>query len=197
MANCTKCSAEKKSARSPLCRSCATAAQWARVRSGEPGGRTIRLRNCKVCSVEMPASYSGRRLYCSSSCEHKYWRSQDVEKMRATGRQDSRRPARRLSYSKHQAQRRGLTWSIDATTHRKLTALPCHYCVGVLPETGSGLDRIDNARGYEPDNVVPCCSDCNRIKCHLLTHGEMLWVAQALKAYRYSHRLRLVNASEG
>jgi hypothetical protein len=28
----------------------------------------------------------------------------------------------------------------------------------------NGIDRIDNARGYERDNIVPCCKFCNRAK---------------------------------
>jgi hypothetical protein len=28
----------------------------------------------------------------------------------------------------------------------------------------NGLDRVDNARGYESGNVVPCCDPCNRMK---------------------------------
>ena len=27
-----------------------------------------------------------------------------------------------------------------------------------------GLDRVDNSRGYQADNVVPCCADCNYMK---------------------------------
>lgn len=28
----------------------------------------------------------------------------------------------------------------------------------------NGLDRIDNTRGHDVDNVVPCCFDCNQLK---------------------------------
>lgn len=38
---------------------------------------------------------------------------------------------------------------------------PCHYC----GETGwdiMGCDRIDNSKPHIPDNVVPCCKDCNK-----------------------------------
>lgn len=28
----------------------------------------------------------------------------------------------------------------------------------------TGIDRVDNTRGYDPDNVVPCCRVCNRAK---------------------------------
>jgi 5-methylcytosine-specific restriction endonuclease McrA len=51
---------------------------------------------------------------------------------------------------------------------------PCHYC-GLPPYTVShrkkdqafvytGIDRVDNEKGYTPDNVVPCCGVCNFMK---------------------------------
>lgn len=37
----------------------------------------------------------------------------------------------------------------------------CVYCArGISPDV-VGLDRIDNARGYEPGNVVRACTGCN------------------------------------
>lgn len=45
----------------------------------------------------------------------------------------------------------------------------CYYC-GCAPQMTSygvymlGLDRRDNTRGYEKDNVVPCCGRCNVMK---------------------------------
>jgi len=38
----------------------------------------------------------------------------------------------------------------------------CAYC-GSTIET-IGLDRVDNDLGYEPNNVVGCCSYCNAFK---------------------------------
>lgn len=38
----------------------------------------------------------------------------------------------------------------------------CEYCGDKL--NGIGLDRIDSSRGYEIDNVVPCCRWCNIMK---------------------------------
>lgn len=37
---------------------------------------------------------------------------------------------------------------------------PCHYC-GKTDWHELGCDRIDNTLPHTPDNVVPCCTDCN------------------------------------
>jgi hypothetical protein len=43
----------------------------------------------------------------------------------------------------------------------------CFYCTGTLPMCGHGLDRFDNTKGYTLQNVVACCSACNRRKGRL------------------------------
>ncbi len=54
----------------------------------------------------------------------------------------------------------------------------CYYC-NRIPEQKAynknktdyilynGLDRVDNALGYTPDNIVTCCKHCNRAKMSL------------------------------
>lgn len=37
----------------------------------------------------------------------------------------------------------------------------CYYC-GETDWTKLGCDRIDNDKPHTPDNVVPCCAECNR-----------------------------------
>lgn len=39
--------------------------------------------------------------------------------------------------------------------------------------TYNGLDRIDSSKDHSPDNIVPCCLDCNRAKSSL-TFDEFL-----------------------
>lgn len=69
---------------------------------------------------------------------------------------------------------RSLDMYLKFEEFRELSTQPCHYC-GAPPETrpsqrgrasiqASGLDRVDNDRGYHSDNVVPCCTWCNRAK---------------------------------
>ncbi|MFA5048406.1 MAG: hypothetical protein WC516_05295 [Patescibacteria group bacterium] len=48
---------------------------------------------------------------------------------------------------------------------------PCFYC-GSEIET-IGLDRIDNNKGYELENVVSCCKRCNTAKSNM-TYKEFI-----------------------
>ena len=47
------------------------------------------------------------------------------------------------------------------------------------PLAYNGLDRVDNSRGYEPSNVVPCCRRCNRAKDDMSSQEFMKWLGQA------------------
>jgi 5-methylcytosine-specific restriction endonuclease McrA len=79
---------------------------------------------------------------------------------------------------------------LDFDIFYNLSQLNCHYC-GRPPyrtmnrvhtgETGSfsqnqiengfftynGLDRVDNSKKHTPDNVVPCCKECNTAKSNM------------------------------
>lgn len=59
-----------------------------------------------------------------------------------------------------------LDTDIDIYTFSKLIMEPCYYCndIGVNSRKGfryNGLDRIDNTKGHELSNIVPCCKICN------------------------------------
>lgn len=58
---------------------------------------------------------------------------------------------------------RGLEWNLTPGQYEMLTAQECSYC-GASLGNGLGLDRIDNDRGYLPNNVNPCCGPCNRLR---------------------------------
>lgn len=73
------------------------------------------------------------------------------------------------------AKERNLCWELTDEEFKTLTSRPCHYC-GKMPSTVrrqrhsngpyiyNGLDRVDNHKGYERSNVVPCCPTCNMAK---------------------------------
>lgn len=63
----------------------------------------------------------------------------------------------------------------------------CHYCsVEIINNKGVGLDRIDNTRGYELDNVLPCCGDCNKVRNTVLTVEETEIAIKAILEHRKS-----------
>jgi hypothetical protein len=92
---------------------------------------------------------------------------------------------RRVWVIRHGAKARGHEWGFDDREDlRKFYDTPCHYCGGEV-EQRLALDRIDNAKGYIPGNVVQCCWTCNRAKA---THSVDEWVA---------HMQRVVNHLRG
>lgn len=47
-------------------------------------------------------------------------------------------------------------WIVD-----NIFPMPCHYC-GAMGWEIMGCDRVDNSKPHTPENVVPCCAECNR-----------------------------------
>lgn len=89
----------------------------------------------------------------------------------------------------------GRDWDLTEDQFIALISTPCRYC-GLPPSNKlnhrnasyrdfrySGIDRLDSNRGYEPDNVVSCCSTCNYAK-RFMSEGEFLqWIA---RVYQHS-----------
>lgn len=81
----------------------------------------------------------------------------------------------------------GSTWAIERTHYESLVALDCYYCELPLERylTCGGLDRLDNSRGYEPDNVVTCCKKCNIAKNDFYNPQEFKeYIAPGIRRYR-------------
>lgn len=93
-------------------------------------------------------------------------------------------PESRYQYSLQLSARRKKSWAISFENYLQLIKKPCHYCFGPLSQFGVGLDRKDSSLGYELDNVVPCCGDCNMIKGRALSYDEMVIAMKAINFYR-------------
>lgn len=89
------------------------------------------------------------------------------------------------------AVRRKLGWQLTHEECSVLFASNCDYC-GAPPSSlkrvrgrsefkYNGIDRVDNSRGYEIGNVVPCCSKCNTAKS-TMSRGEFLAWARRVVA---------------
>jgi hypothetical protein len=71
-------------------------------------------------------------------------------------------PRGRYSTYKFGAMQRNLNFSLTIEEFTTMWQLPCTYCGDEIDTIG--LDRVDNTKGYTIDNVVPCCTTCNRLK---------------------------------
>ena len=64
----------------------------------------------------------------------------------------------------------------------------CHYCLTPLNRIPHGqksgttfLDRKDNEKGYEVDNLVPCCWRCNNGRGNLFSYEEWYGMTEYLR----------------
>jgi hypothetical protein len=89
---------------------------------------------------------------------------------------------------KANAANRGLAWNLDDLDVIRICASDCDYC-GAPPSNKAsspsglsgdyvynGIDRVDSTRGYEPDNVVPCCFVCNNAKRTMTASDFAEWI---------------------
>lgn len=88
-----------------------------------------------------------------------------------------------LGYKRH-AQDRKLTWKLSFPLFDSLIRMTCFHC-GRPPGLFNGIDRLDNDCGYEEDNVVPCCYDCNRAKSDKHIDYFYAWVEDVYDQKHY------------
>ena len=100
---------------------------------------------------------------------------------------------------KSSAIKRNLEWQLSDDDVQTIMVLRCHYC-GIEPKQMlrhnnwskhrdpvlyNGIDRVDNSRGYVPDNVVPCCKVCNRAKDTMTQEEFISWAERVVKLWAF------------
>jgi hypothetical protein len=104
--------------------------------------------------------------------------------------------------AKRDAQRRGLSFTLTFKQFENLTLITeCHYCGDPITWMKQGtkdrkwkylgatnLDRKDNTKGYTKQNVVVCCTRCNRAKSNTFSYDEFVVIGQAIKLYNKGRR---------
>lgn len=63
----------------------------------------------------------------------------------------------------------------------------CIYC-GETDWRKLGCDRIDNKKGHTKDNVVPCCTRCNKLRSNKFTVDEMKEIGAVIKRIENRHK---------
>jgi hypothetical protein len=95
---------------------------------------------------------------------HKKWRESKPDYIAEWNRKNSNK---RLDSMKRSAEHRGITWELDDDIAKKMLVQPCVYCNFIdLTVRVNGIDRMDSNGPYSENNCVPCCKDCNYMKCN-------------------------------
>jgi hypothetical protein len=127
----------------------------------------------------------GVDVYCKRC--YKVWKAEHFVESKPRieyAKQQRNSPHGRYVYTRNQAKVRKKEWDLAETEYRDAISKPCFYCSGPLPIGGSGIDRLDNTKGYVSGNIVPCCYTCNNLKNSTLTWQETLVAVKAIKEYR-------------
>ena len=61
--------------------------------------------------------------------------------------------------------------------------------MGLKPSSKHSIDRKDNNLGYNEQNCVVCCKNCNVIKSDKITYDLMIRIGNVIKEYREEHNL--------
>ena len=159
---------------------------------------------CKTCAVDMFVGVNGQETKTCSLCRDEFNKQnekRDKEHVRELDRKNSKKPERvavknkwvkanpeKVALKDLNRRNRNYKGTNDLTKEQfeTITKQPCYYC-GIMQDKGfNGVDRMDSTKGYEIDNCVSCCTDCNMMKGavdnitfiqrveHILTHNSML-----------------------
>jgi len=97
------------------------------------------------------------------------------------------------------AKSRGFDFNIDFDYAVSILKSDCHYC-GIEPSntymksyynaTYNGIDRVNNTKGYEMDNIVSCCKMCNIAKNNNTEEYFLQWVKRLSEYQRLKHEYK-------
>lgn len=93
----------------------------------------------------------------------------------------SNAPTIRYCRYKSGAKRRGLSWELTFDQFMSFWQKPCFYSGHKIKTIG--LDRVNNCIGYLLENVVSCCTLCNRAK-NTMTQDEFIRYLNTIVEYR-------------
>lgn len=165
------------------------------VKIDETGKRYGRL----LILYEVPSNSQGARWLCHCNCGNKkIIAGYKLRNGRAASCGCRRGRTRRLKPGEASAnrilrgyikgaKRRNLTWELTKIEFLEITKKSCFYC-GLPPSNVSnyrseygtyiytGIDRIDNNKGYNKNNVVPCCTECNKSKGIRSQEKFLTWI---------------------
>lgn len=71
-------------------------------------------------------------------------------------------PETKFNQYQYSAEKRNISWDLTYKEFISFWKEPCKYCGGEIETIG--LDRVNSQKGYTIENLVSCCTECNRMK---------------------------------
>lgn len=157
--------------------------KWTVIDIVRVGDRRVYVCQCEcgwVTNQQASCLVKGKTTMCKSCSNKNYLKSAPA----------ARDADQKLLYGvyKRNAKTRGYDFNLSYNLFLQLITENCNYC-GAGPSNVrksssknggtliyTGIDRVDNCLGYEPENVVPCCSQCNTSKKTLSREEFLSWV---------------------
>ncbi len=171
-------------------------------------GRHIYNIKCRFCNHEYESSYENwkdKRRTGKSCIKCSNIQNKNYERLSASEYQIS------ILYSnyKSRAKLKGWVFTIEKEVFKNLVTKNCHYC-NMPPNKirkdrvkssrqedsisfyTNGLDRIDSDKGYELNNVLTCCEDCNKDKKNL-NYNQFIELIKKIYHNIYETNIKMPN----
>ena len=91
------------------------------------------------------------------------WKRKNRDKVSASKKRYYSSPIGVFHKYREVAKRCGRNFDLEFELFNLCRMQKCHYC-GKEQTKGNGIDRIDSSKGYNKDNILPCCRTCNVMK---------------------------------
>jgi hypothetical protein len=89
------------------------------------------------------------------------------------------------------AQKKNLEFKLSKNEFDEISNKNCYYCKKINSNSHTnGIDRKDNTKGYNVDNCVSCCTQCNCQKSEL-SDSEFIEHCIRVSKYNCKHNLQI------
>ena len=157
-----------------------------------------RCEACKARNIESERALKAKRkadglcIHCGGPGEQALRRKRlSCDKCRKRMNLYSAAPKNRFNRARLSTGSKKRGWTLTFEEYTALIAMPCNYCE--LPNTetyGTGLDRLENDRGYHLDNVVSCCPECNIVRNSIFTPEEMKLIGKVIREIKLTRLVK-------
>lgn len=92
------------------------------------------------------------------------WRENNPEKVQEINQRTLLNTKKHMYNYTNKCKNNNIIFNLTEEQFNNLIYMPCYYCASIEQKGFNGIDRMDSTRGYELDNCVSCCDECNTMK---------------------------------